>query len=142
MLERRDEEVEERLKDNPNDLISIFYSAQLAYSRGNTREALDLIDECISIVDEDEVDPLEYYSFKAEILRSIGDDEWKKWDEKARKRKEESLNVMKEEFDKIGIPFESDIGVIDSRRESTPPNRKCDDKDDKKRKEKTLDEFL
>ena len=151
MMGGEEEEVEsivdKRAEKDPEDILSLFYSARLAHSRGCDEKALEKIDKIISVMGEDDErsDGLfEYYAFKASVLESMGEESSKRWYEKARKSEEESLESIKAGFEETGIPFrmEDDMIKIPSPSNERPnKDKKSSDKKDE-RKEKSLDEFV
>jgi len=151
MMEGEEEGVEsivdKRAEEDSEDILSLFYSARLAHSRGDNEKALEKVDKTISVVEEDDEisdDLFEYYAFKASLLESMGEESAKRWYEKARKSEEESLERIKMEFEEAGIPFEMEDDMIKIPSPSDERSNKDKKKSDKKdeRKEKSLDEFV
>ncbi|MFW6376111.1 MAG: tetratricopeptide repeat protein [Thermoplasmatota archaeon] len=151
MMEGEEEKVgsivKERLEEDLEDILSLFYSAKLAHSRRDNEKALERVDKVISMAEEEneKSDGLfEYYGFKASVLESMGEGSSKEWYEKARKSEEESLESIKAGFEEAGIPFKIEddmINIPSPSHERANKDRKNQDKKDE-RKEKSLDEFV
>ncbi|MFO8110701.1 MAG: tetratricopeptide repeat protein [Thermoplasmata archaeon] len=135
MQEGKEEEVEKRVKrwlrDDPEDLAALNYSAILSYSSGDLEKALETIDKVISTEEEDfdvSVGHFGSYMFKSEILKAMGDEGWKEWEEKADDTLNRYLETMVEKFGEEVLPLVKK-DEFTSKRSS-------------ERKEKRLDEFL
>lgn len=145
-IDEVDEKMSNKLESEPENTLYLYYSAQVHYLKGDIEKALQRIDESLSVIEEKEDDQEIIFSFKfhflkAEILRSMGDENWERWHEKAERLKRESLKGLEGSY--MGTDTFRISG--ESRRQNQKDknmNGGNEAEQEEERKEKTLDEFL
>jgi tetratricopeptide (TPR) repeat protein len=113
-LKRTDEarrSVRKLLRANPENPHAHLYKAQLELFSNAPEQALGTIDECIRCAQKDKLEHFDYYLVKADILKRLGR-EYKEWEEKGDRLRQESLQKLKTEAKAAGLECKEQNGFI------------------------------
>jgi thioredoxin-like negative regulator of GroEL len=99
------------IKDIKNNHHAEFCKAKIAFLENNLKKALGLINPLIN--DKKIYGELfMLYNLKSQILKIQKDNNYKKWEEKAKIAQEQNLAQIKKEFEESGIKFTKKNGLI------------------------------
>jgi predicted Zn-dependent protease len=93
---------EELLAENPQNPYAYYYQAKIALSKGKPEKALETINKGIETTEKTKTKNFNCYYEKAEILKTIGAPEYKKWEAKGNKIKKLSLKQAMKDAEKMG----------------------------------------